>query len=101
MKRLLRCLEDAHASQVCSLLKVLADYFLDSHCRSVTRMVEGLICRRLEAALASFQQVSEGSKHGSSYPSPISFCFFLFLKTLNRPLYFASALLLLLLLLLL
>ncbi|EDO49114.1 predicted protein [Nematostella vectensis] len=50
-KRLVRCLVGVHSSQTCLLLKILAEFFLNSHCRAIRRLVENNICKRLEANL--------------------------------------------------
>ena len=54
----MNCLKGVHQSQSVYLIKILAEYFLNSTHQSVARMAERLICKKLEICIDGQKMVN-------------------------------------------
>lgn len=58
VRDLMNCLKGVHQSQSVYLIKILAEYFLNSTHQSVARMAERLICKKLEICIDGQKMVN-------------------------------------------
>ena len=58
VRDLINCLKGVHQSQSVYLIKILAEYFLNSTHQSVARMAECLICKKLEICIDGQKMVN-------------------------------------------